>query len=166
MLKRLFSAIGKRFFPVMYARHIGVNVGDDCRLIQCEFSSEPYLISIGNHVSATSVRFETHDGGVWCIRNKYPELDIVKPILIGDNVYIGYGAIILPGVNVGSNSIIGAYSVVSRDVPPGSVFAGVPARFIRTLDEYSVKSLKSGEMTKKMSAAEKRKFYVEKFKKN
>ena len=93
-------------------------------------------------------------------------MDIVKPILIGDNVYIGYGAIILPGVNVGSNSIIGAYSVVSRDVPPGSVFAGVPARFIRTLDEYSVKSLKSGEMTKKMSAAEKRKFYVEKFKKN
>lgn len=164
MISRLVSVLGKRFFAVKYAKYIGVKVGDNCRLIQCEFSSEPYLISIGNHVSATSVRFETHDGGIWCIRDKYPDLDIVKPINIGDNVYIGYGAVILPGVTIGSNSVIGAYSVVAKDVPSGVVYAGVPAKFIKNLDEYAEKALKNGAMTKRMSKLEKKIFYNAKFK--
>jgi carbonic anhydrase/acetyltransferase-like protein (isoleucine patch superfamily) len=55
---------------------------------------------------------------------------------LGDNCFIGTGAILMPGVTIGSNSIIGAGSVVTRDVPPGSVFAGVPARKVADLEEY------------------------------
>jgi hypothetical protein len=53
-----------------------------------------------------------------------------------DDVFIGRGATILPGVTIGPRAIVGAGAVVSKDVPPNSVVAGNPARFIRTLDEH------------------------------
>jgi hypothetical protein len=55
----------KKIDPIGFARSIGVRIGESCRLIDVEFSSEPYLVEIGDHVSATTTRFETHDGGVW-----------------------------------------------------------------------------------------------------
>ena len=54
-----------------------------------------------------------------------------RPVVIKDNVWIGYRAIILPGVCVGENSVIGAGAVVTRDVPPNSIVGGVPARVIK-----------------------------------
>lgn len=57
----------------------------------------------------------------------------VAPITVGDNVWIGGSAIVLPGVTIGADSIVGAGSVVTRDVPPGVVVAGNPARVIRAL---------------------------------
>ncbi len=51
-----------------------------------------------------------------------------KPVRIGDNVWIGGAAIILPGVTIGDDAIVGAGSVVTRDVPPGATVAGNPAR--------------------------------------
>ncbi|GHJ48006.1 maltose O-acetyltransferase [Catellatospora sp. TT07R-123] len=55
------------------------------------------------------------------------------PITIGDNVWLGGGAIILPGVTVGENSVVGAGAVVTRDVPPNVVAVGNPARVVREL---------------------------------
>lgn len=163
----MFGKISKIFYKkinqVKYAKLIGVNIGKNCRLLNCDFSTEPYLISIGDHVSATKVRFETHDGGVWVIRDKYPEIDIIKPIKIHNNVYIGYGSVIMPGVEVGENSIIGAYSVVTKNVPPNVVVAGIPAKQIKTLDQYVEKALKSSEKTKLMTKVEKENFYFRKF---
>ncbi len=60
-------------------------------------------------------------------------LESASPIHIGNNVWIGGGAIILPGVTIGDDSVIGAGSVVVRDVPPAKVVVGNPARIIRTL---------------------------------
>lgn len=54
-----------------------------------------------------------------------------RPIVIGNDVWIGTRVVILPGVNIGDGAVIGAGSVVSKDVPSGTVFAGVPAKFIR-----------------------------------
>ena len=62
-------------------------------------------------------------------------------VKIGNNVFIGYGAIILPGVNIGNDVVIGAGSVVSKDVPSGSIVAGVPAKVIKTTEEF-IESIK------------------------
>lgn len=59
------------------------------------------------------------------------------PVIIGKNVWIGRGAVILSGVTVGDNAIIGANSVVTRDVPNNSVVAGVPAKLIKYLTDKS-----------------------------
>lgn len=56
------------------------------------------------------------------------------PVVIEDDCFIGHGAIILMGVTVGRGSIVGAGSVVTSDVPPGSVVAGNPARVIHSVD--------------------------------
>lgn len=60
------------------------------------------------------------------------EPPVVRPVVIGNNVWIGARSIILPGVTLGDGAIIGAGAVVTRDVPPRSVAAGNPARVIRT----------------------------------
>jgi maltose O-acetyltransferase len=57
-----------------------------------------------------------------------------KPIVIGDNVWLGGGAIVLAGVTVGEDSVIGAGAVVTRDIPPNVVAVGNPARVIRHLE--------------------------------
>ncbi|MBQ0825978.1 sugar O-acetyltransferase [Streptomyces tagetis] len=61
------------------------------------------------------------------------KLEAARPIVIGDNVWIGGGAIVLPGVTIGDDSVVGAGAVVTKDVPPGVVAVGNPARTVRTL---------------------------------
>lgn len=61
-----------------------------------------------------------------------------KPIVIEKNVWIATGATILGGVTVGENSVVAAGAVVTKDVPPNSFVAGVPARVIRSLEENPV----------------------------
>lgn len=58
-----------------------------------------------------------------------------KPVMIGSDVWIGGGAIILPGVRIGSRTVIGAGSVVTRDIPDGVFAAGNPCRVIREITE-------------------------------
>ena len=60
-----------------------------------------------------------------------------KPIVIEKNVWIATGATILGGVTVGENSVVGAGAVVTKDVPPNSFVAGVPAKVVRSLEEHS-----------------------------
>jgi maltose O-acetyltransferase len=59
------------------------------------------------------------------------EQEYGKPVVIGSDVWVGGGAIILPGVRIGSRAVIGAGSVVTRDVPEGVFAAGNPCRTIR-----------------------------------
>ncbi|RYX84928.1 sugar O-acetyltransferase [bacterium] len=67
------------------------------------------------------------------VETRISMLELGSPVTIGDNVWIGGGAIILPGVTIGDNSVIGAGSVVTRDVPPNVVAAGNPCRVIREI---------------------------------
>lgn len=57
-----------------------------------------------------------------------------KPVVIGSNVWLGEGVVVLPGVTIGKSSIIGANSVVSRDIPANSIAVGNPARVIKQFD--------------------------------
>lgn len=59
--------------------------------------------------------------------------------IIGDDCFIGIRTVILPGVNIGTGSIVGACSVVTKDIPSGQVWAGNPAKFICTIEEYKKK---------------------------
>jgi maltose O-acetyltransferase len=60
-------------------------------------------------------------------------LGICKPVTIGDDVWIGGNVIILPGVHIGSNVVIGAGAVVTKDVPDNCVVGGIPAKVIKSL---------------------------------
>jgi acetyltransferase-like isoleucine patch superfamily enzyme len=59
----------------------------------------------------------------------------LKPVVIKRNAWIGAGATVLPGVTVGENSIVAAGAVVNKDVPDNTIYGGIPAKFIRTIDE-------------------------------
>lgn len=125
--------------PLKYARRIGVNFQDGSLHLygNVNWGTEPWIITLGNNVHITEgVRFITHDGGTLLFRDAIPDLEITKPIYVGNNVYIGNNVIILPGVTIGNNVIIGAGAVVSRNIPSDSVAVGVPARPIKTIQEY------------------------------
>jgi len=61
--------------------------------------------------------------------------EAAQPITIGDNVWLGGGVIVLPGVTIGANTVVGAGSVVTRDLPADVVAVGNPARVVRRLDD-------------------------------
>ncbi len=101
------------------------------------WSTEPWIITLGNNVHITDgVKFLTHDGGTLLYRNLIPDLEITKPIVVGDNVYFGNDVIVLPGVTIGSNVVIGAGAIVTKDIPDNSVAVGVPAKVIKSADDY------------------------------
>jgi maltose O-acetyltransferase len=60
--------------------------------------------------------------------------EVAKPVRLEDNVWVGGGAILLPGVTVGRNAVVGAGAVVTKDVPSNTVVAGNPARVIREIE--------------------------------
>ena len=139
IFKRIHRAILKRRKPIAYAKLIGVNFPDGGLHLygDVNWSTEPWIITLGNNVHITGgTKFITHDGGTLLYRNQIPDLEITKPITIGDDVYIGNNVIILPGITIGNNVVIGAGAVVSKDIPDNSVAVGVPARVIKTADEY------------------------------
>ena len=139
LLKKLRAKYYMYFRPYAYMKKVGVNFmqGEVKLYGRVGWGSEPWLITLGNNVHITNgVRFVCHDGGTLLFRDKVPDLEITKPITVGSNVYIGNNVIILPGVKIGSNVIIGAGAVVSRDIPDNSVAVGVPARVIKSADDY------------------------------
>lgn len=139
MLREWLSRLRDRWLLRSYVR-AGLKLGRDVRIIgKPDFGSEPYLIEIGDHVTISSnVSFITHDGATWVFRHlpPYEGLQRFGRIVIGDNCFVGAGAIIMPGVSIGPNSVVGAGAVVTRSVPANSVVAGVPARYICSYEQY------------------------------
>lgn len=140
-IKAVFELIGFYFFGgVWLARRKGVRVGDGCRIYITSWGSEPFLISIGDRVTITSgVRLVTHDGATWLVRTNGVRHQKYLPIDVGDDVFLGTNAIVMPGVTVGSRVIVAAGAVVTKDIPSNSVAAGVPARVIGSFDAYAAK---------------------------
>lgn len=125
--------------PIGYAKKIGVNFPNGGLYIygKIDWGTEPWIINIGNNVHITDgVKFLTHDGGTLLYRQYVPDLEITKPITIGNNVYIGNNVLLLPGVSIGDNVVIGAGAVVAKSIPSNSVAVGVPAIRIKSADDY------------------------------
>jgi acetyltransferase-like isoleucine patch superfamily enzyme len=125
----------------------GLKIGKDTDIFTSpsNFGSEPYLIKIGDHCTiAADVRFITHDGGtrVFRFNTGYGNLNKYGKIEIKDNCMIGIGSIILPNVTIGPNTVIGAGSVVTRDIPHDVCACGNPAKAMCSLDEYIEKTKK------------------------
>ncbi len=138
------------------ARFIGVKIGENCLIGTRNWSSEPYLITIGNNVQVTKdVYFHTH-GGAHVARHMFPKFDVFGKIIIEDNAYVGSGSHIMPGATIGRGSLVAAGSVVSKSVPPGEVWGGIPARFICTVEEYINRNSSYNLNTKGLSQDKKR----------
>jgi acetyltransferase-like isoleucine patch superfamily enzyme len=103
---------------------------------ECTISAYQH-VSIGREcVVADRVMLIDFDHGVEEVERPIRLQGIYKrDVRVGHNVWIGYGACILRGVTVGDNAIVGTSAVVTRDVPPNAVVAGVPARVIRMRHE-------------------------------
>ena len=107
-------------------------------------SSERYsLIKIGRSVTLSrDVILLTHDYSIRNAINAFEEnsenvkYKLLKPVTIGDNVFVGARAVILPGTEIGDNVIIGAGAVVKGKIPSETVWGGAPARQLCTLEEY------------------------------
>lgn len=144
-----------------------LKIGDDCEVYKnVMFGSEPYLIKIGDNVRLTEgVKFITHDGGMWVLRNieLLRNADKFGEIVIGNNVHVGINTVIMPGVTIGNNVIIGVCSVVTKDIPSNSIAAGVPAKVIGTLDEYYEKNKNIVDFTKDMNPDDKKKYLLNKY---
>lgn len=131
------SKLGRVCDSSEYARSLGVTVGKNVQFV---------VVSFG-------VSFLTHDGA-WYNCSKYinssEDMRRYGRIKIGNNCFIGCRSILLPGVTIGDNSIIGAGSVVTKDVPSGEVWAGNPARFIKTTDCLAQKFLQTKQDPKQL----------------
>lgn len=127
---------------IQHLRSVGVKIGEDCiiyaptkTLIDEQY---PWMITIGNHVRITEgVKILTHDYS-WSVLKNYGGgiMGASGIVEIGDNVFIGMNSIIERNVRIGANVVIGAGSVVTKDCEPNSVYAGVPAKRILSIDEF------------------------------
>jgi acetyltransferase-like isoleucine patch superfamily enzyme len=110
--------------------HTGISIGSDVLI--------SWGVTIVDHDShSLDWRVRSADVGDWMQGKKSWAGVVVREVLIGNRVWIGFGAIILKGVSVGEGAIVGAGSVVTRSVEPYSVVAGNPARLIRKLQPDS-----------------------------
>lgn len=100
-----------------------------------------FLIEIGNHVTITHATILAHDGSTQFSLKK----TTVGKVKIGDYVFIGYQAIVLPNVHIGNNVIIGAGSVVTDDIPDNSIAVGNPCKVVGKYSDFVSKNKKAME---------------------
>jgi maltose O-acetyltransferase len=138
LLRELLGDVGERVvvrppFHCDYGSHISIGadtfVNYDCVMLDvvpirigaaCQLAPKVQLLTADHPIDPEPRRLGWESG---------------SPITIGDNVWLGGGAIVCPGVSIGENTVVGAGAVVTRDLPVGVVAAGVPARVLREIGE-------------------------------
>jgi maltose O-acetyltransferase len=138
LLRELLGEVGERVvvrppFYCDYGSHISIGAGTfvnyDCVMLDvvsirigaaCQIAPKVQLLTADHPIDPEPRRLGWESG---------------SPITIDDNVWLGGGAIVCPGVRIGENTVVGAGAVVTRDLPAGVVAAGVPARVLREIGE-------------------------------
>ena len=138
ILEQLLGQIGQNSIvePPFYCSYgQNIHIGDHvylnvlCTILDCN------EVHIGHHVMigpAVQIYTAAH---LLQAKARIQGWEVAKPVVIEDNVWIGGGAILLPGVTIGRNAVVGAGAVVSRDVPANTVVAGNPAGVIREIEQ-------------------------------
>ena len=123
-------------------RHALKGIGENVYFYSRIYPADAKLLKLGsNVVIATNVRFLGHDRvdimltGMMNERY-YKYYDCIE---VGSNVFIGSDCIILPGVKIGDNTVIGAGAVVTKDLEPGGIWGGIPAKRIGNFDDFIAK---------------------------
>lgn len=135
---------------ISYLKKQGVSIGNNVIFREPRSTridlSRPCLVTIGNDVDInTHFTIMTHDFGNFVFRNLFSDyVNSSGAVSIGNNIYFGTQVTILKGVSIGDNCIIGAGSIVTKDIPANSVAAGCPCRVICTIEEYYQKRKKQG----------------------
>ena len=138
LLERLLGSVGAETvlrppFYVDYGAHlhIGARTFANFGLVALDVAT----ITIGDDVQIgpnVQLLTPTHPVEPGPRRDKW---EAAQPIAIGDNVWLGGGVIVLPGVSIGENTVVGAGSVVTKDLPANVVAVGSPARVIRAVSD-------------------------------
>jgi len=151
MIRSLIHKIERRWARSSSARYIawlrkqGVRIGSNVVFHWMDNihvdTTRPCMVSIGNNVHfAKGLTILTHGYDWVVLLNRHGEmLASSGPVTLGNNIFVGFNVTILKGVTIGDNCIIGAESVVTRDIPANSVAVGNPAHVICTMDQYHEK---------------------------
>ncbi|KAG6610780.1 Maltose O-acetyltransferase [Phytophthora cinnamomi] len=137
VLSSLLGAKGRDCFierPFHCDYGYNIRLGDDVYLNVGCVLLDVCPITIGDRVLlAPNVQLYTASHPL-CPKKRAAKLEIGKPITIEDDAWIGGNVVIVPGVRIGHGAVIGAGSVVTKDVPPMCVYAGNPAKFIKKIE--------------------------------
>ena len=127
---------------IKYLRSKGVQIGSGCTFrnrstIRIDIT-RPSLITIGNNVDFNmNFQILTHDYTTSVFKRKYGEfINSSGRVKIGNNIYFGTNCVVLKGVEIGDNCIIGAGSIVSKSIPSNSVAVGIPAKVVCSVEEF------------------------------
>ncbi|NQX25829.1 sugar O-acetyltransferase [Microbacteriaceae bacterium VKM Ac-2854] len=140
LLKRMFAAVGEGCYlePPFHANWGGANVtlGDG---VYANFNLtivDDGPVTIGDNVMFGPNVVITSAGHPVLPELRRRAAQYNLPVTIGDNVWIGSGVQIMPGVTIGDDTVVGAGSVVTRDLPAGVVAVGTPCRVVREIGEH------------------------------
>lgn len=138
LLKKMFAEIGDMCYiePPLHTnwggKHIHFGNGVYCNF-GCTFVDDTHIY-VGDHVMfAPNVVVATAAHPI-APQLREKGLQYNKPVHIGNNCWIGAGALIMPGVTIGDNSVIGAGSVVTKDIPPNVIAVGNPCKVLKEID--------------------------------
>lgn len=133
IIKFIKKRKNKDAYELEELRRRGVEIGENSCVINSFIDySHGFLVKIGNNTTLTNTSILAHDAST----NRHLGVTKVAPVVIGDNCFIGYGSIILPGTTIGDDVIVGAGAVVRGKVESNSVVIGNPMQVICSTDEY------------------------------
>lgn len=129
-IQRFFGK--ESFQSVKELRCLGMSIGDNVDIQRSTIDNLfPEMVTIGNNVTITNATILIHDASI----KKFTGYVKYAPVTIGNNVFIGFGAIVLPGVTIGNNVVIGAGARIAHDIPSNSVVV-MGGQILCSLDEY------------------------------
>ena len=137
VIRQLFGSVGENpnVLPVFNCDYDkNIHVGDDFLINYNGVILDIAPVHIGDHVMIGPNTLITTVGPPITPKGRREHLGLAQPVTIGDDVWIGGNVTILPGVTIGSNAVVAAGAVVTKDVLDNSVVGGVPAKVIKAIE--------------------------------